>query len=217
MKIEEVILFTNSIQEQKQFYKNVLEFELILDSTEKISFKTGESILSFQYKETFKSSHLAFNIPSNKETEALFWLQKRVEILPYNNKFISDFKSWNAKAIYFYDADKNIMEFIARKNMNTATDSEFSSTSILSISEMAIATDNIEYIFNTINGMKSISIYDGNFRRFCAIGNEDGLFILIDKNKKKWYPTMETAFTSDFIIKGDYNFAFKNGKIKEIS
>jgi len=28
---------------------------------------------------------------------------------------------------------------------------------------------------------------------------------------------METAFTSDFIIKGDYNFAFKNGKIKEIS
>lgn len=83
MKIEEVILFTNSIQEQKQFYKNVLEFELILDSTEKISFKTGESILSFQYKETFKSSHLAFNIPSNKETEALFWLQKRVEILPY--------------------------------------------------------------------------------------------------------------------------------------
>ena len=82
---------------------------------------------------------------------------------------------------------------------------------------MAIATINVENIFNKINQIRSIQIYDGDFSRFCAVGNEEGLFIIIDKNKKKWYPTMDAAFTSDFIIKGDYNFAFENGKIKELS
>jgi len=28
---------------------------------------------------------------------------------------------------------------------------------------------------------------------------------------------MEPAYTSEFIIKGDYNFAFTDGKIKELS
>ncbi|MCH7525241.1 MAG: VOC family protein [Bacteroidetes bacterium] len=217
MRIKEIILFSNSIQKQKQFYKDVLGFELILDSAKKISFKTGKTILSFQYKETFKTSHFAFNIPSNKEVEALSWLEKRVEILPHNNNSIVDFKSWNAKAIYFYDADKNIVEFIARKNLNITTNSEFSSGSILSISEMAIATDDVESIYNTINKMRQIPVFDGDFNRFCAIGDEEGLFILIDKNKKKWFPTMETAFTSDFVIRSDYNFVFENGKITELS
>jgi len=217
MRINEITLFTNNIQKQKHFYNSVLEFEQLIDTSNRVSFKTGESVLSFQYKKAFQPSHVAFNIPSNKEEEALHWLQKRVGILPFENELISNFESWNAKAIYFYDEDKNILEFIARKNLNIESSLTFTPQSILSISEMAIATINVENIFNKINQIRSIQIYDGDFSRFCAVGNEEGLFIIIDKNKKKWYPTMDAAFTSDFIIKGDYNFAFENGKIKELS
>ena len=217
MKIQEVILFTNNIQKQKQFYKTVLEFEQIEDSSERISFKAGKSILTFQYKEGVKPSHLAFNIPSNAINDALIWLRKRTEVLDCEGEKIADFSNWKAKAIYFYDADNNIMEFIARERIDKESDFAFTPRTILSISEMAIATDIIEAIYNTINNLKSIPIFDGDFTRFCALGNDEGLFILIDKNKKKWYPTMEDAFTSDFIIKGDYNFAFTNGKIKELS
>ena len=217
MKIQEVILFTNNIQKQKQFYKTVLEFEQIEDSSERISFKAGKSILTFQYKEGVKPSHLAFNIPSNAIYDALIWLRKRTEVLDCEGEKIADFSNWKAKAIYFYDADNNIMEFIARERIDIESDFAFTPRTILSISEMAIATDEIEAIYNTINNLKSIPIFDGDFTRFCALGNDEGLFILIDKNKKKWYPTMEDAFTSDFIIKGDYNFAFTNGKIKELS
>ena len=217
MKIKEVILFTNNIQKQKQFYKTVLEFEQIEDSSDKISFNAGKSILTFQYKEIVKPSHLAFNIPSNAIYDALIWLRKRTEVLDCEGEKIADFSNWKAKAIYFYDADNNIMEFIARERIDIESDFAFTPRTILSISEMAIATDEIEAIYNTINNLKSIPIFDGDFTRFCALGNDEGLFILIDKNKKKWYPTMEDAFTSDFIIKGDYNFAFTNGKIKELS
>ncbi len=217
MKIKEVILFTNNIQKQKQFYKTVLEFEQIEDSSDKISFKAGTSVLTFQYKDDVKPSHLAFNIPSNAIYDALIWLRKRAEVLDCDGKKIADFSNWKAKAIYFYDADNNIMEFIARERIDKESDFAFTTRTILSISEMAIATDNIETIYNSINKIRPIPIFDGDFTRFCALGNDEGLFILVDKNKKKWYPTMEEAFTSDFIIKGDYNFAFTNGKIKELS
>ena len=217
MQIKKVILFTNNIQKQKQFYKTILEFEQIEDSSEEISFKAGTSILSFQYKEDFKPSHLAFNIPSNAIYDALIWLHKRTEVLDCEGEKIANFINWKAKAIYFYDADNNIMEFIAREQIDKESDFAFTARTILSISEMAIAIDNIEAIYNSINKIRPIPIFDGDFTRFCALGNDEGLFILVDKNKKKWYPTMEDPFTSDFIIKGDYNFAFTNGKMKELS
>ncbi|HMB99858.1 MAG TPA: hypothetical protein VKN14_02350 [Flavobacteriaceae bacterium] len=216
MKIDEVILYTTSIKEQKHFYGSILELDLLIDLPNKVSYKTGNSILTFQYRKHVKPSHLAFNIPFNKVQEALSWLQSRVEVIDFEGKLISDFSNWNAEAIYFYDVDKNIMEFIGRKNLNVESTARFSSKAIISISEMAIATDNIQSVYNTINTFKEIEIFDGNFDRFCALGNDEGLFILINKNKKKWYPSMDKAFTSDFVIRGDYNFSFENGIIKEL-
>jgi catechol 2,3-dioxygenase-like lactoylglutathione lyase family enzyme len=216
MKIREIILFTSNIQKQKQFYKTILEFNQLIDTVTKISFKAGESILTFQYKEAVKPSHLAFNIPCNAINDALIWLKKRTKIISNSNTYISDFNNWKAKAIYFYDADHNIMEFIARERIDIESDVAFTSSAIISISEIAIATTNIESIYNIINTLKPIPIFDGDFSRFCALGNDEGLFILIDKNKKKWYPTNDEVFTSDFIINGDYNFTFVDGKIEEL-
>jgi len=217
MKIKEITLFSNSILKQRQFYKTTLGFEIIEDTSTKISFKVGESILIFQEKEEVKPSHVAFNIPYNAIYDALRWMRDKVEVIPFENNVVTDFSAWKAKSVYFYDADKNIMEFIARERIEIESDVAFTPHSILSISEMAIATDNIETIYNRINQIKPINIFDGSFERFCAIGNDEGLFIIIDKTKKKWYPTMDEAFTSNFIIKGDYNFSFINGKIKELS
>ena len=216
MIIKEITLFSNNIQQQKQFYKTVLGFEIIEDTSEKIAFKVGNGVLVFQYKEDVKPSHLAFNIPSNAINDALIWLKQKTEVITYNNEYVSDFSNWKAKAIYFYDTDKNIMEFIARERIDRESDVAFSAQSILSISEVAIATNDIETIYDQINKMKSIPVFDGDFERFCAIGNDEGLFILVNKELKKWYPTNDEALTSDFIIKGDYNFSFINGKIKEI-
>ncbi|GAA3610218.1 hypothetical protein GCM10022396_29250 [Flavivirga amylovorans] len=87
---------------------------------------------------------------------------------------------------------------------------------LLSISEIGIVATNLESIYNSINNIKSIPVFDGSLERFCALGNENGLFILINKTIKTWHPTQEEAFTSNFIIKGDYNFSYENGEIKEL-
>ena len=101
MKIQEVILFTSDIQKQKQFYKHVLEFEQLLDTPEKISFKAGESVLTFQYKETIKPSHLAFNIPYNAIYDALKWLRARTEVIGNADDYVSDFSNWKAQSHLF--------------------------------------------------------------------------------------------------------------------
>lgn len=217
MIIEEITLFTSNIEKQRQFYKTKLGFEIVKDTPSKIAFKVGASILAFQYKKEIKPSHLAFNIPYNAIYDALRWLRDRTEVIHYKNEPVTDFIKWKAKAVYFYDADHNIIEFIARERIDIESDIAFTPRIIIGISEIAIATTSIETIYNTINAIKPISIFDGSFDRFCALGNEQGLFIIIDKTKKKWYPTMDKAYTADFIIKGDYNFAFVNGEIKEIS
>jgi catechol 2,3-dioxygenase-like lactoylglutathione lyase family enzyme len=218
MRIDEITLFTTNIPKQKHFYKTVLGFEILTDSKNKISFKTGASVLTFEYDSSVNPSHLAFNIPFNAINDALIWLKKRTDVISYNNTHITEFENpWDAKSIYFYDDDKNIMEFIARERIEIESDVAFSPQSILSISEIAIGITEITPIYNTINTLKSIPVFSGDLERFCALGDDQGLFILINKTLKKWYPTSDTVLTANFKIKGDYNFSFRDGKIKEIS
>lgn len=218
MLIQKLTLFTNTIAKQKEFYRTVLGLEQLVDTNETISFKTGSSILTFQYKADFNPSHFAFNIPSNAINDALYWLRNRAEIIinQDSGKPITNILKWKAKSIYFYDANNNILEFIAREAVDLESDMAFNTNTILSISEIGIVTDDIPKLYQRINFIKSIPIFDGDLSRFCALGNYEGLFILVDKNKKTWYPTNDEALTSDFIITGDYNFSFINHEIKEL-
>ncbi len=160
----------------------------------------GESVLHITYRDTATPYHFAINIPSNKEQQAYDWLKNRVDILKDGDDKIINFVRWNAKAIYFYDADHNIVELIARKNLNNKSSKDFDENSFLEISEIGIPTTTIKREFNFLNKNYGLNIYDGNFERFCAIGNENGLFICINKNTKDWFPTNDKAYPSDFEV-----------------
>jgi len=217
MKIKELILFTNNLDQQIDFYSTILELPIVNSTPESTSIKIGESILTFQYKRNAVPYHFAFNIPSNNEKQALYWLKERVDVLTFDEKEIIDFSNWNAKAIYFYDFDKNIVEFISRKNLNINSDLKFSFKSILNISEMGLVTNEIKNTFNKLNKIENIQVYSGDFERFCALGDDNGLFILVNNNLKKWFPTGDLIQQSDFIMKGDFNFEYTNGEIIEIT
>lgn len=202
MEIQELTIFTNRLTEQKQFYSEVLELDILNESKNFVSFNIGRSNLKFvKRKKLATPYHYAFNIPSNKIKDALEWLKTRVEILTMNGNEIQDFDSWNAKAVYFYDLDDNIVELIARKNLNYKSTSEFNQKSLLEISEIGIPTINIKKEFTFLNKKLGLSIFDGGFSDFCAIGTETGLFICINKNVKGWYPVNDKAYSSDFELK----------------
>ncbi|MCM4171879.1 glyoxalase [Arenibacter sp. TNZ] len=219
MKIQELRLYSPKIRVQERFYSQVLGLPIIDRSNSHVSIQIGNSILHFEYRQTATPYHFAINIPSNKEEEALKWLKSRCPILKDGQDELINFTAWNAKAIYFYDEAQNIVELIARKNLKNASDHNFGQEQFLEISEIGVPTTDIEREYNSLTKVLDITIYDGGFGNFCAIGDENGLFICINRNRKNWYPTQDKAYPSEFEIKLSqkgkiYGIEFKNGKIK---
>ena len=198
MKIRQLSICAENIEKQRHFYEKILDLKAATANDSAVAFHLRNSILKLIKCPEFKPYHFAFTIPANKIEEALAWLKERVEILTDDPREIVDFPAWNAKSIYFYDADKNIVEFIARKNLDTATHSPFHSSQILEISEIGLATSHFKEKLNQLTSFPGIEKFSGGREVFCAIGSERGLVILIDKDKKDWFPSGDTAYSANF-------------------
>jgi catechol-2,3-dioxygenase len=199
MKIQTLTLYTSSLKNQLSFYRDTLGFEVLETNDSNFTLKTGSTRLTFISSENATPYHFAFNIPAYHEQEALNWLKQRVSIIKDEDLEIMEFEDWQAKAVYFYDADHNIVEFISRQKITTEVPLPFTIQSVLSISEIGLVTDNIEPVYQKLDSL-GVDVFDGNMHRFCAAGDDSGLFIIIDPNLKKWFPTGEKAYYSPFVI-----------------
>ena len=200
MLIKELQLYSSNLKAQADFYTKVLGVTCIARTDQYVSLQMGNSILTIAYKPEATPYHFAITIPAHKEIEALAWLKARVAIEQEGSNEIIDFTAWNAKAMYFYDPDKNIVELIARNNLKNTVPEPFDTSQFLEISEIGVPTVAIENVYTQLNALTGISIYDGSFDRFCAIGDERGLFICINPKVKDWFPTNDNAFASAFEI-----------------
>lgn len=219
MEIIELQICTADLSKQIEFYSNIIGLDLLEHTGSEAKFQVGNSILIFKQSNNFTPYHFAFNIPSNQGDEALSYLKARkIKILKHNDQELQAMNDWQAEGIYFYDPDKNIVEFIARKTLKNESQETFSSKSLLEISEIGMPVSEIESTYSTLQGIVKPPIYDGNFERFCAIGDELGMFICINKEIKDWFPTGDKAYSSPFniVLKVDeniFNLEFKNGMI----
>lgn len=200
MKIERLEIRSGDVGEQLKFYRDLLGLEIRNYKEESFEVELGYSVLKLVQDESATPYHIAIHIPDKQEEIALEWIKERVPVLRNNNDEIIDFSNWNAKSLYFYDADNNIMEFISRRSFFKPQSAIFSEESLLGIAEVGLATDDIEEKFEFLNRNCDLEIFDGSFDKFCAIGDDEGLLITIDKNGKDWFPTKDSAFASDFKI-----------------
>lgn len=218
MRIQNLRLYTHKLAEQKQFYTQTLGFAIAEETESFFSIQIGYSKLTFINSEIDAYYHFALNIPPNQANDALAWLKtEQIPIQSWMDNELVDFRSWNAHAMYFYDASGNIVEFIARHNLQRVdADVPFHPNSCLGISEMGMPVDSVNDIFKAINSKIGLVLFSGDTNRFAAIGDEEGLFIVVDKAKKKWLPNDEPCidFPFDLELKeGDqlYHLAYDNG------
>ncbi|WP_026914989.1 VOC family protein [Christiangramia portivictoriae] len=212
MKIHKLCLYTSDIPRQYSFYKDLLGMEIICYEEDHFEIQCGFSILRFEYREQYEPTHFAFHIPDEQEQEALNWLQTIVPVLQYNDQYIIDFSNWNAKSVYFYDKDRNIVEFISRRNFRKPELGVFSAESVIGIAEIGLATRNIKEIFKPLNVEVDLHKYDGDYEHFCAIGEDSGLLIVVNSANKEWFPTNDQANPSDFVLNFEHekrNFQLK--------
>ena len=219
MNFEKITIYSKNLTAQKAFYTKKLGFKLVAEKSNSFILEIGKTNLQFIEKQDATNYHYAFNIPSNQGAEALAWLQERVETLDWNGETLVDFSDWNAEAMYFYDKDDNIVEFIARKNLNISIEAKFDANQVLGVSEMGVPTENVRGVYDRIHQYFPIEKYSGDLSRFAAMGDEHGLFIVIDNRQKKWIPREDEAYFSPFEVclkhQDEYfELKYKNGQFE---
>lgn len=183
-----ITLKTSKLSELFQFYIEEMRFKCNWEKEQSFSFSCGSTNLVFESWEQNSQYHFAFNIPENQMDEALCWVKKHAQIIPFNGREIVDFPNWNAHSLYFKDPSGNVVEFIARHNLGNESNANFNSESIIEISEIGIATENIPEFYKRLNKELDFEIYWGDLEKFAAIGHEKCLFITVPI-ERSWFPT----------------------------
>lgn len=192
MRIDQIQIKTNDIQKTKSFYQNLFGLFILENDQKSITFQAGTSILKFVEDRDFNSIyHFAFNIPENQLEEAIQWCKDKVDLIVLEDKsVVTHFENWNAHSIYFFDYNGNLLEFIARHDLENEQLGEFKPESILSISEIGIVTENPLELGNQLVNEHGLHFFsqNSNTEKFSAIGDHHGLLILVQPNRN-WYPT----------------------------
>ncbi|MDP2542525.1 glyoxalase [Tenacibaculum discolor] len=200
MTLNEIEIKTTDIKPVKAFYKNIMELPTTQIDNKSICVKAGKSYLKFieDSEKNLPAYHLAFNIPKNKLQEAINWSTNKFEFIKKENEeFITNFENWNAYSVYFFDAVGNILEFIARHDLDNATTTQFNSNQILNISEFGIVKDQPDVYGKYLIDTYGLHIFEKNHNSetFTAIGDDNGLLIIV-KTNRNWYPTQTPSKAS---------------------
>lgn len=192
MKILEIELLSDDLNTTEAFYNQVLGLDTVVKDECSVAFMAGRTRLVFRLAENQKAVyHFAFDIPNNQLMEAFDWMDAKVEILEVvPPDTISDFYNWNAKSFYFYDNNGNILECIARYNLDNEANVPFAGSSIISISEIGFVVKNVSQLCDELVAKYDLPVFSmqPKLKNFIVLGTESGLFILASTGKN-WYPT----------------------------
>lgn len=199
MEIKRVILKTSGLDQLTAFYQLLLELPVEQHNLTETTIRVGATSLLFQKTEnTDPFYHFAINIPCNKITEARAWLQRKLELIWMDDykSDVADFVNWHAKSVYFFDPAGNIVELIARFDLDNKTDQPFSPGQFLSISEVGIVfkAEELEKHTGALIKRYNLDYFDKQppLPQFKAVGDDSGLFIIVPENRN-WYPTRKAS------------------------
>jgi hypothetical protein len=190
MNILELEISAVDLPAQRDFYAKVLELPVNLDAAI-LEVQVGKTMLRFtQAPSEFKEAyHFAFNIPENLYQSAKQWITSRLSLLRDKNG-TEDFESqsWHSTSLYFLDAARNILEFIARHNLQNGASGEFNSSHILNVSEIGLPSEDVVALADQLCTQLGLSVFKQEPNEtFTPVGDDNGLFILPIKDRI-WMP-----------------------------
>ncbi|MEK3791113.1 VOC family protein [Paenibacillus sp. FSL R7-0204] len=202
--IREVEMQTHSLKEMKDFYEDTLGLAVVQEDLASFSVQAWASTLTFTESDPGSQPkyHFAFNIPENQIDEALRWITPRVRIIPSQGQEIVQFESWNADSIYFYDPAGNIVELIARHNLNNSSNEAFSPASLLCVSEIGLPVSDVEEALLKLSRVGIVPWQDYS-SQFAAAGDEHGLIIAVKQGRVWFMSDQEEAYPHPLTIRTD--------------
>ena len=197
MLIKQLFLLTNDLAGTRQFYHDLLQVQIVGETGAHISFKFGNSLLTFFETSVVQGPfyHFAFSVPNNKLEEALTWATNFIKILSYlASSLIADFKGWNARAFYFHDNNQNILEFITHYDQETFNNSSFTVSLISGICEIGVVVPDVRNACNILNVDYHIPYFikGPHLNDFSVMGDSNGMLV-VSKTGRGWLPTQRAS------------------------
>jgi hypothetical protein len=147
--------------------------------------------------------HFAFNIPENRILAARRWQLERTALVPTPENLrdpaypddVRHFANWNAHSVFFFDPAYNVVEYIARHDLdNAAEDSEsFGPEDLLYCSEIGflVAPDDREEIAGRVARQIGLNEYPRGNSPW-AMGDERGLLLVLGNLGGIWGENTDT-------------------------
>ncbi len=188
------LLTAAPLGEMKAFYHGMLGLRVTHEREDRVTFACGATRVTFARippdgGEPFY--HFAFDIPESKIRQARAWQLERTGLLPvfpqlrdpaYPNDVVH-FRNWNAHSVFFLDPAGNVVEYIARHDLDNATDGPFTPRDILYASEIAFVADDVPAMAASIKKTLGLDSYRPGSDAFHAVGDETGLLLVFRRGR----------------------------------
>ena len=110
-------------------------------------------------------------------------------MLRHEGSPVVPFPFWNAHATYFRDPAGNVLELIARHDLALDDPYPFGPAGLHAVSEVGLPTLDVGAAVDALERL-GIPRYSGDRRSFAAMGDIDGLFIVVPRGRV-WFPTAD--------------------------
>lgn len=189
MKISEVTIDVRDSREAADFYGSVLGLPVTVTPSAATVTAGRTTLVLRENPETEGCHHLAFTIPSNKFAASKRWVSQRAEVMSFRGEDEFEYEAgWNARSLYFPGPEGSVIEFIIRRDLNNASEGEFTSRDLECISEVGVAVPDVLGTVELLSAEAGIEPYGLTPRdRFSPVGTIDGLIILVTPDRT-WFP-----------------------------
>jgi hypothetical protein len=193
----------------KEFYQQRLGLSIAEEQRDRLTIRAGQTQLTFVTAGPTDGKpfyHFAFNIPENKIQAAWEWQRQRSPLLPISENQrdgdypddIVNYSHWNAHAIFFFDPSGNVVEYIARHDLKNAASGPFVSDDILYASEIAWVVDDVLTTAERLKEVVGMEQYRDGSEQFMALGDEQGLLLLMQRGRIISFDSPETKAVEVF-------------------
>lgn len=186
MKILELDLYTNNLEAVRLFYVGRLGLPILSRSRAHLTMLVGYTKLTFQLvNQPVAPYHVAINVPYDSLDVLMYYYDLDYLSTQCPGKTIAYFPDWRAKACYFYDPCGNLLEFIARTDLDLNDPNLTLPDLFQGISEIGLPTQDVAYTSREIQRRFCVKQFSKTTPQadFNALGDDNGLFILAQEGR----------------------------------
>jgi len=191
------LLTAEPLSEMRDFYHRLLGLEILDETADAVTVAAGRTQMTFVPGGSVPPDetpfyHLAFQIPENKIRAARDWQRERTPLVPPDAERLLDpgypedvvhFAHWNAHAVFFRDPAGNLLEHIARHELDNASPGPFTPRDVLAVSEIALIVDDVGGAAAELGGALGLATYGPTSEQFAPLGDEHGLLLVFRRGR----------------------------------